>query len=232
MQLCRFILRESPQQQRSGILHENRIYETNGEQAIGIHELSAIAILPPLASVPTVRAFRRGAGGGWEWIYRQSGQLLGPLAEFEPPFGYGGLVVKAHVAAALAQGGSQLDHDETQGIVLAYSLALSFEHPGQPMGWDTVLGLGPVLTTPEEWDTTQPLKLTLLLDSQAVSEVETPLPPFEDMAAAASWKSPLLPGDLLLSEPIEGLRTSIPLLAGHRVQVRDERLGTLVIRLS
>lgn len=227
MQLCRFILREQPNIHRSGILHDGRIYETDGTRAIGVHEMSAIGMLPPLASAPNVRLFDVDG----RYTYRSSSSFLGPLAELEPPQAYDGLVAQVHAVAVLKEGGAHLEQDETENLFLAFTLAMTFSYPGADMGWDLPMALGPYLTTPEEFDLAAPLKMSLALDGNAVAAAEAPLPDFGGMAMAASKWSALEPGDVLIS-PALGTVSATTLMPGHRVSVVDERLGTLVIRLT
>ncbi|MGE0002317.1 MAG: hypothetical protein AB7T05_09640 [Fimbriimonadaceae bacterium] len=48
MRLCRFALYEDPQTPRSGIYHEGRFYETDGTNAVGVHESADALLLTPV----------------------------------------------------------------------------------------------------------------------------------------------------------------------------------------
>jgi hypothetical protein len=66
MLLCRFVLAESPGSPRSGIYFDGRFYETDGENAVGVHDAAAVRLLCPVGPPTAIRLMRR-VDEEWDW---------------------------------------------------------------------------------------------------------------------------------------------------------------------
>jgi hypothetical protein len=112
--LCRFELLEDASVPRSGIYHEGKFYETDGEKAVGIHEARSVRLLAPVGP-PT-------------------------LCRLMTPDGEGGLTYSVADPFAVAASGQPLDagaHVEGLGIEARGALVAAGSEPGEPA---TVLG--------------------------------------------------------------------------------------------
>lgn len=245
MQLCRFYLLEDPQTQRSGIFHENRIYETDGERAIGVHELRLVRFLPPVLLPSSVRAFEKN-GEDWDWQYRNGASMLGPLSEFDLPSGVTALDFRCGVAAFAKDSGSDIETEEANEFLLGYSLYVQFfsrdrlEQAVQAQSpthraFDYKLAIGPTISTPDQI-TAGSLQFRVTVNDSSIFAGAVPLPDFSSMLVSASKFVPIHSSDLLLSPPLpyDALsRTELNrmLLPGDRIQVSEESLGTLTLKV-
>jgi len=66
--LCRFALLADPDAPRSGIYHEGRFYETDGLNAVGVHETSGARLLTPVR-VPILCRMTARAGETWSYAF-------------------------------------------------------------------------------------------------------------------------------------------------------------------
>lgn len=243
MQLCRFELRESPGEARSGIFHENRLYETDGEKAIGVHDLSKIALLPPIQHAPSARFFEDDTA----FAYRNPANFYGPLAELGVPTSRVG--VEARVAFILKEAGEQISPDEAMDFVLGATLLLApvmediceeeRSRGRLPVrGVDLPYAIGPFLTIPEgslETLFTQPYQLKV--NGDVVAETEPFLPAVGEMLRSATEHTTALPGDLIVARKlmlpsVAASRLGRWLQPGDTVQLGSEPLGLLTVKFA
>lgn len=255
MKLVRFELVEAPGRARSGLIYEERVYETDGEKAIGIHELGKVRLFPPVGPVAGFRVFQSVADG-LTYHYRHP-QVLGPLSEVEMPAEVDGLDFDAHVCAVLQDGGTQIDPTEAKGFVLGYTLALTFRIPSvqeedRARGGEGTLGLdagsvlGPYLVTPEDLtEFTLPQDERVLsfgyeirVNNDTVASGNVHLDPGIDrLLPLASRYSRVYPSEALawpkLEKPeLEFSELGRLLLPSDRVALTVDSLGTLVAKIA
>jgi 2-keto-4-pentenoate hydratase/2-oxohepta-3-ene-1,7-dioic acid hydratase in catechol pathway len=261
VKLCRFVLHEAPEQPRSGVYHDGKVYETDGERAIGIHDPGAIAFLPPLGSPPAVRAFEtyRRPNGEEALTYRflnptgfrgpNSETAVSPLAHT--------LDFAVHVVGTVADLAEGVEVVEAPGFVLGYGLMIVFfdadtaedeRANGVAIGPSHDFGgvLGPYLTTPDEL-----VEFTVARDPTCfawryrvrVNETEVasgesgPTVPLSQLLAFASGVRAVQPGELLAwpafdTSPLPETPLGRHLLPADRIEVTVDGLGTLVARLT
>lgn len=253
MKLCRFELVDEPGEAKAGLYYEGKFYETDGEQAIAIHESDSGHLLMPLISAPSVRLFSTSDEGpeGTKTAYRflNSSRLYGPnrlLALPDEPSGYD---LTATVAVISAGDGAFIQPEEAPQFVLGYALLLILRAPDvqdrlSPLGlpdaaaYDVGIFLGPVITTPEEVfdlsDTGEPTSFVwdfrLKINGDQVAAGEERVGPYGDCFVEASRFGPVRGGEVLggpaLVKTLEGTGHSIN--AGDIIEFEVQRLGRLV----
>lgn len=226
MNLCRFVLLDSPEIPRSGIFHENRLYETNGEQAIGIHELTKIALLPPVGTPPSIRLFGKTSQDSAGFHYANPGGLIGPLGQLMLPAGFGELNVRW--TAVIGEAGEALDANEAAPHVLAYTLLVNAV--SMPFCDDYPCAVGPFLNTPESLEWTKPMLLEVKYGDQ-VTSLELTLPNLYDLVSEASQNRPILPGELVAGRPFAIKWPAAP-QAGQQISIKLGDLSPLVVHLT
>jgi 2-keto-4-pentenoate hydratase/2-oxohepta-3-ene-1,7-dioic acid hydratase in catechol pathway len=261
VKLCRFVLRDAPEQPRSGVYHDGKVYETDGERAIGIHDPGAIAFLPPLGSPPAVRVFEtyRKQTGEEALTYRflnptgfhgpNSETAVSPLAQT--------LDLAVHVVATVADRAEGVEVVEAPSFVLGYGLMIVFldadtadeERANDlPHGPSHDFGgvLGPYLTTPDELveftvardPTCFAWRYRVRVNETEVASGETgPTLPMSELLSFASCIREVQAGELLAWPAFEvGPLPESPLgrhlLPADRIEVSVDGLGTLVARLT
>lgn len=236
MKLCRFELTQDPGRARSGIYHDGRVYETDGEKAIGVHEPSKVRFLAPVGVPPSLRIFD-GVDEGLTFRYGNASALLDPGTEIDAPPGMGELEPELRIASVLSDSGEQVDADEADTFLLGVTLTLGFYGPEfldtDPMrALDMPRVIGPLLTTPDDL-TSDPLKIRLTVNGEFVWNTELLLDlNFANQIGLASRNMPVRVADLFLSPPIAMPRlreTSFKreLRPRDTVQVVVEPLGAL-----
>lgn len=179
MKLCRFELRNAPGVVRSGMVYGGKVYETDGSEAVAIHEVSDTRLLSPVGFSPSIRLFEPDSRpGDWSgmaegraasldlpFTYLNSSVLVGPQTELLACHASDEINVKPCLAAVIAGAASLLTPEESDGIILGLSLAMVFYAAdldrmervrGLPpaRSHDVGISFGPVITTPEELDQT------------------------------------------------------------------------------
>ncbi|MBS1707339.1 MAG: fumarylacetoacetate hydrolase family protein [Armatimonadetes bacterium] len=261
MKLVRFELIEQPGLARSGIFHDNRVYETDGDKAVGIHEPSAFHLLSPLGQATAVRVFETVADGAGEryltYGYRHPGLVKGPISEIEMAPDVDGLDFDVHVAAVVSASGMSVEEQEAAGFLLGYTLVIAFNVPavveddqmrggsGAP-GRDAGMVMGPFIVTPEEisdylvagetdvyaW----PFQVRVGEEVVAGGIVEA-WPGFSTLVAQSTLVGAVAAGEVLVwpALPKPSLDTSALgrlLLPSDRVTFMVEGLGTLVAKVG
>lgn len=260
MKLCRFELNESPGTARSGVLHDEKMYETDGRNATAAHDLGKLALLPPIGRPPSVRVFdvHRDAVGNPKLSYDflNPARIIGPAAELPSPEIARDLEIEPRVAMVLKDDGERVETGEAADLVLGYAVMNTFVAPqelaeeesaGLPPGRskDVAFAIGPWLTTPEDLaeqraGTTNESFVWSYRIRVNGEEIETgearPEVSFAEMIHFASQGGPVLAGELLAGPklPISPLSDSANghgLLPGDRVDVEVAGLGLLVSRI-
>ncbi len=172
MKLCRFEVVETPGQVRSGIVYGGKVYETDGEKAIAVHESDAIRMLAPIGKPPSVRFFWcyeappiQGAdlSSQLDFVYLNPACLLGPVAVLKKPAFAERLSFDPCIVVVVAGAGSSVPVEAAEGLILGYCLGTSFsdesmEGPGlgvvrySARRRDMGTAVGPAVTTPDEMD--------------------------------------------------------------------------------
>lgn len=238
MQLCRFELRDNPGQVRSGIFHEGRVYETDGQNAIGVHDLGRVDFLPPVSLPPTLRVFDRNG----EFAYRNSAVFLGPLAELDVPAG--DVDFEVRVAAVLKDSGGRMTSEEATDFILGYVMFIGFfaddqlRSGAQTAAFDVPFAIGPFLTTPDSVVVGEQFvtKLAVKINGEVMHESEHSHSKFEEMIVRASRSNEvraadLIAGPTLMKPPVLESKLGRYLRPGDTVQAGTESLGMLTIKL-
>ncbi len=241
--------------------YDGRFYETDGENAIGVHDPGAVRLLTPIGTAPTLRTFTVGwdvHGGltlGYE--YANPTTLVGATAEIDLSDYDGSLDFDARVVAIVHDGGRRLDAHEAARAVIGYSVLVQLY---DPQGVDTArleertetpardFGgfFGPFLVTPD--DLTEAVvggdqtRFLWGVEAKVNGEVvwtgqPTPVASFADMIVTASQSAELRSGELLAAPAFDKPRLDTTalgrsLLPGDQIAVTVEPLGTLVGRIA
>lgn len=221
MQLCRFALHEDPSTARSGIFHDGRFYETDGERPVGVHEISKILLLPPVQTIASFRAFTSDLA----FTYRNSAVFGGALSELDAPAGE--VTSDIRIAALLRDEGEQIEAEEAEGFILGYCLCIGLRRGDET---DFPFALGPFLTIPEATHAELLNKpISLNINGELALEVPAQTTDFGRMIEAAARTNRITPSDLIAAPCLEG---HLPALhPGDTVQVVHEGLGTLTVKI-
>jgi len=257
MKLCRFELVAEPGEPRTGLYYEGKFYETDGEQAIAIHESDQGQLLMPLVAAPSVRLFStavEGPGAGQSgYRFLNPSRLFGPNRTLPLPEADGGYDLTATVAAIVAGDGAFVRPEEATAFILGYTLLIALRAPdvseradtlGLPDGLahDVGLFIGPVITTPDEVadlsDTGEPTSFVwdfrLRVNGEQVAAGEERVGPYGDCVVEASRFGPVRGGEVLGGPALvtSVLGVAPPLGAGDLIEFEVQRLGRLVARLD
>lgn len=261
MKLCRFVLDADPSQPRSGIFHDGKVYETNGETAIGIHEPGTLRLLPPLGTPPVIRVIESAKSATGEpfvtYRYANPAGLAGPNGEIEVFGRPGSLDFEAHVAFVVSDSGVQIEPGEAASFVLGYCLVvflcdadLAQEERSLGIGvarsHDLGTAVGPYLTTPDDlvefstgsdpsdmaWNFRIKVNETTVATGQRHGKESA-----HALVSALSALRPIAAGEVVAMTPLEtpSVESSLlgrPLLPGDRLEVNVDGLGTLVVRIA
>ncbi|MBS1721720.1 MAG: hypothetical protein JSS66_01805 [Armatimonadetes bacterium] len=259
MKLCRFELRTDPGTVRSGVYHDGRFYETDGENAIGIHDPGSVHLLAPVASCPAIRVFERARleDGQWGLTYSFShpGRLQATATEIDASGVLGELDLDVHVAALL-QGSNESDPTDPGTMVLGYSIFVrlfdatereQFAALGASTQPATDMGslYGPFIVTPDDLVEARagsdPTRMTwnasiLVNDELVASGSYDPILPLRDLIEFAARKGPIGSGEILAwpawdKPAMEATQLGRPLQAADKVAVTVEPLGMVVGRI-
>lgn len=204
MKLCRFVLTHEPEVARSGIFHDGRVYETDGSQAIGVHDPSKVRFLAPVGTPPAVRFFDSPTA----YRYGNPSALLAPQTEFDAPPGMTELDLEVRLGIVTSEAGEQIDAEEAEAFVLGVVLVLTFfdrrlleREPVRARDLPSIVG--PLLTTPDDLAEAPVAEVQVFVGSEERirASVSTALPSAE-MLASASRNLPVRAGELLIGPPM------------------------------
>lgn len=259
MKLCRFELKSHPGEVKSGIVYSGKVYETDGANAIAVHEADQIRPLSPVGQPPTIRVFRWLPGliepdETPAYFYGAPTALVGASPIIPKPESVGELDYEPYAVAVLAADASNVPLEEADDLVLGYTLmnvlvSRDIERYEKRVGsgpgrsYDLAIPIGPVLTTPDELNDFveteehgRRLKLSAVTRVNGVEKrrgnlVDLPFT-FAQAIAFASENTQLKTGDIFAIGPIALEDETEFLTPGDEVQLAVENLGTLAFRIG
>ncbi len=262
MKLCRFELKSSPGEIRSGLVYSGKIYETDGEQSIAVYEAEQVRPLSPVGRPPSLRVFRVTDGnvpvtsgdGLPLFFHANPTSLYGPSQSIPRPISVAHLDFEPYLVGIVGSEGLQIPIEMGDNVMLGFTLALLLvsrdlqreeSELGSSIGRSMDIGgvIGPVVTTPDDLDEAlseeiparkYSLAVVTRINSVEVGRGEIADLPisFAQMVAAASESGPVRSGDLLAIGPIAKSDTSVFLESGDDIQVSVEHLGTLSMKID
>lgn len=234
------------------MVYSGKIYETDGAQAVGVHEAEAVRPLAPVGHANSVRIFDTSLFRDDEpaFAYGNPAALLGPSQLIPYPGGTGELGFDAYLAAVVVVPGSMLDLAQADDIILGLTImtVLVARDVERRQGFyggrarDLAATIGPVMTTPDELD-------EAIVDSEngrryalsvvvRVNGVETYRGNIEDLETSlaqavsqASQSCRLATGDVIALGPIAET-ADVRLDVNDEIQVSVERLGMLATKIA
>lgn len=241
---------------RSGLFHEGKVYETDGEKAIGIHDPHDVVMLAPLGGVPSFRVFDTYGATADEqrlgYSYLNPAIIQGTESTINLPENLNEVGLEVRVAGVVTDRLTEADPHEAGSSVLGYTVAMVFTDPAKAgdEAWatqarDIGVVVGPFLVTPDE--------LTAMQMSHSATSFEWPFRidvngeavdsgkssgafSFVDLLLMAVETSVTSPGDLIawptLSAPELTSTIGRYLMPDDEIRVTVEGLGTLVARLG
>lgn len=171
MKLCRFELKAAPGDIKSGIVYGGKIYETDGNEPVAVHEAEVVRPLlpfvPPSVRVyPTVgqRDVDRWSDSDLEpapFFYANAATLHGPSEIVAFPEFSAEVDWASYLGVVIAEHGRNIPVDEADGyvlgltianLVIARDIALRDEGVGLAYGrgHDIGISVGPVVSTPDD----------------------------------------------------------------------------------
>lgn len=242
MKLCRFTLSHEPERLRSGIYHDNRVYETDGENAIGLHELGKVRLLAPLGQPPSWRSFDFVNVNGETQLtyrYRNPAALSDPIAEIDAPSGSLDLEPELRLAIVVGDRGERIEAEEAAGFVLGATLLMGFV-AAEVAEEEATMGLpdtrshdlpaliGPFLVTPDEIESLGgTFKVELQVNGHAQCRIESRIAvTFADLLCTATRSLPVAPGDLI-AMPAFDLPRLVTTGLGRALRPGDSVLATV-----
>lgn len=252
MKLCRFELVNEPAHPRSGIVYGSKVYETDGTNAVGVHEWSDVHLLAPLGLPPSVRFFSEPDPElSWEegedspvppFTYLNPAALIGPGLALPFPEWSRDLRVDACLGVVVAGAGRSVPVSESDELILGLTLVTSFYVPGLADGRsrDAGFAVGPAITTPDELDDAVTVDergrryrfgLTLRVNSEDIGTYDLSTLPqtVAELLSSASNSCAIHQGDVIAVSLGSNERK---LEKGDQVQLVCEKLGTLTTRLG
>jgi 2-keto-4-pentenoate hydratase/2-oxohepta-3-ene-1,7-dioic acid hydratase in catechol pathway len=256
--LCRFELKSDPSQIRSGIVYNGKVYETNGSEAIAVYEADQIRPLTPVGQPPAFRVVRAlprliDADEPPSYFYASPTAMVGASSVIEIPELMGEVDCEAYIGAVLGSDAASIGVETADDIILGYTIVLAlvsreaerFEKrvgSGPGRSFDIGIGVGPVLTTPEEIeDMVQDAEFGRRFALEVVVRVngvdrrrgnvaELPFT-FAQAISTASETCPIRVGDLIAMGPLAiGLPEN--LTSGDEVTVAIELLGAITLKIN
>lgn len=262
MKLCRFELKSSPGEIRSGLVYSGKIYETDGEQSIAVYEAADVRPLSPVGRPPSLRVFRMSDGrlpatsedGMPLYFHANPSGIYGPSQSIPRPATVAHMDFEPYIVAIVGSDGLQVPVELGDGFILGYTLAIMTisrdllreeleQQAGIGRSFDMGSVIGPVITTPDDLDEAvtdeipaRKYKLSVVTRVNGVEkgrgEIADLPVSFAELVTAASDNGPIRSGDLLAIGPIAISDETIFLEAGDDVQVTVEHLGTLSLKIT
>lgn len=262
VKLCQFEVINRPGDEiRSGLFHEGKVYETDGQNAIAVHDPANVRFLSPVGRPSVVRCFESYQAGPGEhalsYFFMNPTVVAGPGATVEVPPSVENLDLEVRVFGVTQDSGMMIDEAESDGFLLGYGFMVvlvdrDLSAPG--MGgeyWASSRDVGafvsPFIVTPEE------LTLQLVRESKSKFEWTYEISvegetiadkgqfgsdyAFSDLLYLASRRSAVSTGEVVtwpaLPKPdIELSRLSRYLMPGDAIKVVVEGLGAVTARIG
>lgn len=252
MKLCRFELLDDPGTIRSGIIHNDTLYETDGQNPVGQHDPRRTRMFPPILQTAAIRAYDEGAQGGLDFRLLNPALLHGSNSRMELPVDIGRFDFDLRIAAAIKDDALRVDRAEAPDFILGYTLMLHIRmtepEEDAPRGLqseaakDAGMFLGPSLTTPDEVATkAERAEATIFHWEYEIEINDTPIASgvqrlevgMADILSQASAYRTAFAGELLALPPVrkpalDGSELGRPLLPDDVVTVTCPALGTLI----
>lgn len=236
MKFTQFELVEEPGKRRAGMAYEGKFYETDGANAIGVHDAIAVRLLTPINRPWSVRFFEPFS---LDFVYANPHSMFGPNEDLKLIVGVDNVVVVPCLAFVIGGAGVMVDPRTADDLVLGLTLVNSYRtsEPGA-RALDLGFSIGPVITTPDEFDDSvtadmkgRRYRTTIKtrhnsIESDPISLADLSYNPAE-VAAWASLTSTLREGDLFAMELCE----PIPLDRGDEFATVADKLGVLTNRI-
>ncbi|HMS56592.1 MAG TPA: fumarylacetoacetate hydrolase family protein [Fimbriimonadaceae bacterium] len=209
MKLCRFELLAEPGRSRSGFAFQGKVYETDGQQPIGIHEPGDVRLLAPVLA-GSIRIF-----SGDSFTYLNPASAVGTG---EPVLGRldRELSCRPCLVAVIASHGRNVEVEVADDIVLGLTLGVHYFFGEGTTASDADAGFafGPAISTPEDLAESghetkfgKVYGLSLSFGKGGTDpEVISSEVSFALRIAQASETAPLRPGDLFAVPVGEALR--------------------------
>ncbi len=256
MKLVRFQQLDVGHGSKAGFIHSGRIYETDGENPIAIHEPDQVKLLPPVQP-PTVRLFDVSTHMTGSQViedpdsvpfsYSNPYALHGPNAIIKLP-DYATQIGYRVSLAAICNQGSHIEVDEADAVIIGYSLLLTViaknveRRSYSARAFDFGCTFGPAITTPDE------LEDYIVNDENGfrysipfitkINGVETArgttatLPiSMAQAISVASESSSIQSGDMIAIGPLHPEEAAL-LGPGDMIAVNADQLGSLIVKLQ
>ena len=238
------------------MVYSGKVYETDGTEAIAVHEAADIRPLCPIPTPPSIRIFRSDIGEQTEdphFFYGNPGAVIGPSQIVNLPDIESEYVVRCYLGATIVGTGYQVNIEEAEAMLLGLTLVcivtakqLEDDERKQGIGisrsHDLGIAVGPVLTTPDDLEDVMVMTANgILYKLEAtikVNHVERDTSNFEEFTISmieavrfASETCTLRAGDIFCVGPIFGDEESV-VTAGDEFQFSMERLGALALKIN
>ena len=238
------------------MVYSGKVYETDGTEAIAVHEAADIRPLCPVPTPPSVRIFRSDIGTQTEdphFFYGNPGAVIGPSQSVNLPDINSEFVVRCYLGATIVGSGYQVNVEEAEAMLLGLTLVvivtaktLEDEERRDGIGFgrshDLGIAVGPVLTTPDDLEDVMVMTANGILykleASIKVNHVERCTSNFEEFTISmveairfASETCTLRPGDIFCVGPIFGDEDSV-VTHSDEFHFSMERLGTLAVKIN
>lgn len=238
------------------MVYSGKIYETDGAEAVAVHEADEVRPLSPIPHAPSLRIFHSGYQADEEprYFYGNPGILAGASQILALPDYVVDLGVLPMVAAVLVSDAHRIEVEEADDLILGYTMVSLLvsrtdertERQSGVLGRTYDLGgvIGPVITTPDELDDDVETaefgrrhSLTAVLRINGVerergSTLDLPFT-FAQAISTISQTSILRTGDIIALGPVvEPGEYPTLLEPGDDVQLAVEKLGALSLKLT
>ena len=237
------------------MVFNGRIYETEGGEAAGVHEPDAVRPLTPIPQPGSLRFFRNQNQPFTDepepaFFYGNPAALVGASTMVNVPAHLGSLTFEAYLAAVVVAGGYDIPVEEADDHLLGVTILLALVDRSAMRvegifgrSHDLGIGLGPVVTTPDELDgnvVDQSFGRRYKLSASGrVNGVEKARGDAEDLpytvaqaVSAASKSCTLREGDVVALGPLCDVPDDLRLESGDEINVAVENLGALSLKLS
>jgi len=262
VKLCRFELKSSPGEIRSGLVYSGKVYETDGSQSIAVHEAADVRPLSPVGRPPSIRFFRTTDGtlpvtsgdGLPLYFHGNPSALYGPSQVLPTPATVAHVDFEPYLVGIVGSDGVNIPVDNADNFILGFTLALMLVSPDvmreeaelkSGFGRSFEIGgvIGPVITTPDDLDESleeelpsRKYRLSVVTRVNGVErgrgEIADLPASIGELVAAASDTGPVRSGDLIALGPIAMSDEPTFLESGDDVQLSVEHLGTLSLKIS